>query len=71
MTTETIVSIFGVTFVLCNDIFPHDATQVIAQFKRKWDGSVLLRKRANSCTATTVSVCNIDEKYRVHAIESI
>lgn len=65
MTAETVVSAFGVTFVLCNDIFLRDAAQVIAQFKRKWDGSAFLRKRANSCTATTVSVCNIDEKHRV------
>ncbi|KAL0113951.1 hypothetical protein PUN28_011342 [Cardiocondyla obscurior] len=39
----------AVLFCFCNG-------EVIAQFKRKWDGSVLLRKRANSCTATTVSV---------------
>jgi len=43
--------------------------QVIAQFKRKWDGSALMRKRANSCTATTVSVCNIDEKYQSDQID--
>ncbi|XP_011314840.1 calcitonin gene-related peptide type 1 receptor isoform X1 [Fopius arisanus] len=30
--------------------------EVIAQFKRKWEGSAFMRKRANSCTATTVSV---------------
>ncbi|XP_078046805.1 diuretic hormone 31 Receptor [Augochlora pura] len=30
--------------------------EVIAQFKRKWECTALLRNRANSCTATTVSV---------------
>ncbi|CAB0028440.1 unnamed protein product [Trichogramma brassicae] len=30
--------------------------QVIQQFKRKWEGTAFARKRANSCTATTVSV---------------
>nr|XP_012215177.1 PREDICTED: calcitonin receptor-like [Linepithema humile] len=39
----------AVLFCFCNG-------EVIAQFKRKWDGRALLRKRANSCTATTVSV---------------
>ncbi|XP_070160430.1 calcitonin receptor isoform X5 [Polyergus mexicanus] len=39
----------AVLFCFCNG-------EVIAQFKRKWDGNTLLRKRANSCTATTVSV---------------
>ncbi|KAL6434739.1 hypothetical protein ACFW04_005156 [Cataglyphis niger] len=39
----------AVLFCFCNG-------EVIAQFKRKWDGNALLRKRANSCTATTVSV---------------
>ncbi|XP_018353129.1 PREDICTED: calcitonin gene-related peptide type 1 receptor-like isoform X4 [Trachymyrmex septentrionalis] len=39
----------AVLFCFCNG-------EVIAQFKRKWDHSALLRKRANSCTATTVSV---------------
>ncbi|XP_070160428.1 calcitonin gene-related peptide type 1 receptor isoform X3 [Polyergus mexicanus] len=38
----------AVLFCFCNG-------EVIAQFKRKWDGNTLLRKRANSCTATTVS----------------
>ncbi|EZA57760.1 Calcitonin gene-related peptide type 1 receptor [Ooceraea biroi] len=41
----------AVLFCFCNG-------EVIAQFKRKWDGSALMRKRANSCTATTVSVRN-------------
>ncbi|KAK0165813.1 hypothetical protein PV328_004298 [Microctonus aethiopoides] len=39
----------AVLFCFCNG-------EVIAQFKRKWEGSALIRKRANSCTATTVSV---------------
>ncbi|XP_044592536.1 calcitonin gene-related peptide type 1 receptor-like isoform X2 [Cotesia glomerata] len=39
----------AILFCFCNG-------EVIAQFKRKWEGSVLIRKRANSCTATTVSV---------------
>nr|XP_050866511.1 calcitonin gene-related peptide type 1 receptor-like isoform X1 [Vespula vulgaris]XP_050866512.1 calcitonin gene-related peptide type 1 receptor-like isoform X1 [Vespula vulgaris]XP_050866513.1 calcitonin gene-related peptide type 1 receptor-like isoform X1 [Vespula vulgaris]XP_050866514.1 calcitonin gene-related peptide type 1 receptor-like isoform X1 [Vespula vulgaris]XP_050866515.1 calcitonin gene-related peptide type 1 receptor-like isoform X1 [Vespula vulgaris] len=39
----------AVFFCFCNG-------EVIAQFKRKWEGTMLLRKRANSCTATTVSV---------------
>ncbi|KAF7990226.1 hypothetical protein HCN44_000031 [Aphidius gifuensis] len=36
-------------FCFCNG-------EVIAQFKRKWEGSAFIRKRQNSCTATTVSV---------------
>ncbi|CAD6220292.1 GSCOCG00004985001-RA-CDS [Cotesia congregata] len=39
----------AILFCFCNG-------EVIAQFKRRWEGSVLIRKRANSCTATTVSV---------------
>ncbi|KAK9306721.1 hypothetical protein QLX08_002638 [Tetragonisca angustula] len=39
----------AILFCFCNG-------EVIAQFKRKWEGTVLLRNRANSCTATTVSV---------------
>ncbi|XP_015113248.1 calcitonin gene-related peptide type 1 receptor isoform X2 [Diachasma alloeum] len=41
----------AVLFCFCNG-------EVIAQFKRKWEGSAFMRKRANSCTATTVSVGN-------------
>ncbi|XP_025158206.1 calcitonin gene-related peptide type 1 receptor isoform X1 [Harpegnathos saltator] len=39
----------AVLFCFCNG-------EVIAQFKRKWENSVPLRKRTNSYTATTVSV---------------
>ncbi|XP_043518154.1 calcitonin receptor-like isoform X5 [Frieseomelitta varia] len=39
----------AILFCFCNG-------EVIAQFKRKWEGTLLLRNRANSCTATTVSV---------------
>ncbi|XP_043593234.1 calcitonin gene-related peptide type 1 receptor-like isoform X7 [Bombus pyrosoma] len=39
----------AVLFCFCNG-------EVIAQFKRRWEGTALLRNRANSCTATTVSV---------------
>ncbi|XP_024945544.1 calcitonin gene-related peptide type 1 receptor isoform X2 [Cephus cinctus] len=39
----------AVLFCFCNG-------EVMAQFKRKWEGSAFARKRANSCTATTVSV---------------
>ncbi|XP_012134500.2 diuretic hormone 31 Receptor isoform X5 [Megachile rotundata] len=39
----------AILFCFCNG-------EVIAQFKRKWEGTALLRNRANSCTATTVSV---------------
>ncbi|KOX67997.1 Calcitonin gene-related peptide type 1 receptor [Melipona quadrifasciata] len=38
----------AILFCFCNG-------EVIAQFKRKWEGTVFLRNRANSCTATTVS----------------
>ncbi|XP_043593233.1 calcitonin receptor-like isoform X6 [Bombus pyrosoma] len=38
----------AVLFCFCNG-------EVIAQFKRRWEGTALLRNRANSCTATTVS----------------
>ncbi|KOC60173.1 Calcitonin receptor [Habropoda laboriosa] len=40
----------AILFCFCNG-------EVIAQFKRKWEGTALLRNRANSCTATTVSSC--------------
>ncbi|KAH0552668.1 hypothetical protein KQX54_013869 [Cotesia glomerata] len=43
----------AILFCFCNG-------EVIAQFKRKWEGSVLIRKRANSCTATTVSVSKLN-----------
>ncbi|XP_012282476.1 calcitonin gene-related peptide type 1 receptor isoform X2 [Orussus abietinus] len=39
----------AILFCFCNG-------EVIAQFKRKWEGTAFNRKRANSCTATTVSV---------------
>ncbi|XP_060816151.1 calcitonin gene-related peptide type 1 receptor-like isoform X1 [Bombus pascuorum] len=39
----------AVLFCFCNG-------EVIAQFKRRWEGTALMRNRANSCTATTVSV---------------
>ncbi|XP_043268676.1 calcitonin gene-related peptide type 1 receptor isoform X2 [Venturia canescens] len=39
----------AILFCFCNG-------EVIAQFKRKWEGTAFMRKRANSCTATTVSV---------------
>ncbi|XP_076474060.1 diuretic hormone 31 Receptor isoform X1 [Bombus vancouverensis nearcticus] len=39
----------AILFCFCNG-------EVIAQFKRRWEGTALLRNRANSCTATTVSV---------------
>uniref|UniRef100_A0ABD2XA49 Calcitonin receptor n=1 Tax=Trichogramma kaykai TaxID=54128 RepID=A0ABD2XA49_9HYME len=39
----------SVLFCFCNG-------EVIQQFKRKWEGTAFARKRANSCTATTVSV---------------
>ncbi|XP_031783544.1 calcitonin gene-related peptide type 1 receptor isoform X2 [Nasonia vitripennis] len=39
----------AILFCFCNG-------EVIAQFKRKWEGTAFARKRANSCTATTVSV---------------
>ncbi|KAK1125963.1 hypothetical protein K0M31_005496 [Melipona bicolor] len=38
----------AILFCFCNG-------EVIAQFKRKWEGTLLLRNRTNSCTATTVS----------------
>ncbi|XP_011499887.1 PREDICTED: calcitonin gene-related peptide type 1 receptor-like [Ceratosolen solmsi marchali] len=38
----------AILFCFCNG-------EVIAQFKRKWEGTAFARKRANSCTATTVS----------------
>ncbi|KYN31795.1 Calcitonin-like peptide type 1 receptor [Trachymyrmex septentrionalis] len=52
----------AVLFCFCNG-------EVIAQFKRKWDHSALLRKRANSCTATTVSVCR--ERISINLSQSI
>ncbi|XP_020710326.2 calcitonin gene-related peptide type 1 receptor-like isoform X2 [Athalia rosae] len=39
----------AILFCFCNG-------EVITQFKRKWEGTAFVRKRANSCTATTVSV---------------
>ncbi|XP_014606008.1 PREDICTED: calcitonin gene-related peptide type 1 receptor-like [Polistes canadensis] len=39
----------AIFFCFCNG-------EVIAQFKRKWEGTMMLRRRTNSCTATTVSV---------------
>ncbi|XP_031783545.1 calcitonin gene-related peptide type 1 receptor isoform X3 [Nasonia vitripennis] len=39
----------AILFCFCNG-------EVIAQFKRKWEGTAFARKRANSCTATTVSL---------------
>ncbi|XP_023246149.1 calcitonin gene-related peptide type 1 receptor-like [Copidosoma floridanum] len=39
----------AILFCFCNG-------EVIAQFKRKWEGTAFARNRANSCTATTVSV---------------
>ncbi|KAJ8674928.1 hypothetical protein QAD02_010714, partial [Eretmocerus hayati] len=39
----------AILFCFCNG-------EVITQFKRKWEGTAFARKRANSCTATTVSV---------------
>ncbi|XP_034947995.1 calcitonin gene-related peptide type 1 receptor-like isoform X2 [Chelonus insularis] len=47
----------AILFCFCNG-------EVIAQFKRKWEGSAFIRQRANSCTATTVSVRNFSKNVR-------
>ncbi|CAG5073382.1 Similar to calcrla: Calcitonin gene-related peptide type 1 receptor (Danio rerio) [Cotesia congregata] len=47
----------AILFCFCNG-------EVIAQFKRRWEGSVLIRKRANSCTATTVLSARLQVRWR-------
>ncbi|KZC13025.1 Secretin receptor [Dufourea novaeangliae] len=49
----------AILFCFCNG-------EVIAQFKRKWEGTALLRNRANSCTATTVSNKTTNEVARMY-----
>ena len=43
----------------------HNSTQVIQQFKRRWEGSRFVRQRHNSNTATTVSVKSL---YRINIV---